>query len=53
MSGVANVIYPSTPMSFYATFLGTLQQTYLSVYENVIRQVFVSLQSKHVENHGC
>lgn len=40
MSGVANVIYPSTPMSFYATLLGTLQQTYLSVYENVGKSLF-------------
>jgi len=40
-------------MSFCATLLGTLQQTYLSVYENFIRQAIVALQSKHVENHGC
>lgn len=54
-SGVANFcfIYPSTPMSFCATRLGTMQQTYLSEYVNFVWQDSVSLQSKHVENQGC
>lgn len=48
-SGIANFcfIYPSTPMSFCVTRLGTMQQTYLSEYVNFVWQDFVSMQSKH------